>query len=338
MKKFSVCLALILACAWFLFPAHASETLLTEDFESYELNDPLLTGLDVEFADGNWVSNAYRMGEGSGLEADFGISEGESGDLGWTSFDNHLGTKALAINTSATWNRYEYFPTVSPVGITMCSEENYTISTDLYIGHYATGAAIRLFAHNPNQDGMPMNFYMLYFPGSNAGTNLGCRFIKFENGSATELYTDTNTGAIQQLQWYTLNLTYEEGTFHWTCVPRDNYNGDETPWYARSFEGTCTDPTSYRDITAPFEYAAGGQGNMYAYFKNLEITAYDSYVDQQKEKDNFLYADVSETTHTDKVMAIKAAYRVRKLQNRADGANRLFQLWGRLGCGHGNHL
>ncbi len=278
-KVFARCLVLILACTWLLTPVQADvpagssvrRTLITEDFEAYAVNDPLLTGLGVEFAGGNWVSNAYLMGEGAADQVHFGISEGESGNLGWTDFNNTLGTKALAVETAATWNRYEYFPTVSPVGITMRSGNKYTITTDLYISHYATGAAIRLFAHNPNQDGIPMNFYMLYFPGANAGDNKGCRLIKFENGSATELYTDTNTNPIQQLQWYTLNLTYDNGTFQWTCVPRENYNGDEINPGARSFEGTCTDPAPYRDITAPFEYAAGGQGQMYAYFKNLEI-------------------------------------------------------------------
>ena len=263
-KVFALCLTLVLACAWLLIPVQAEETdgsggpvtVVTEDFEAYDLDDPLLTGLDVEFGGDNWVSNAYRMGEGDPTVADFGISDGESGDLGWTNFDNELGTKALALETAATWNRYEYFPTVANKKLTMRSENSYTITTDLYVGHYATGAAIRLFAHNPNQDGLAMNFYMLYFPGANVndGQGQGCRLIKFENGVAEYLYIDPNTGPIQSVQWYTLNLTYENGNFGWSCVPKDgNY---------RSFSGSAADPEPFADIEAPFEYAAGGQVQM----------------------------------------------------------------------------
>ena len=89
-KVFALCLTLVLACAWLLIPVQAEEpdgsgapvTVVAEDFEAYELDDPLLTGLGVEFGGDNWVSNAYRMGEGDPTEAHFGISEGESGDFG----------------------------------------------------------------------------------------------------------------------------------------------------------------------------------------------------------------------------------------------------------------
>lgn len=310
MRKFALCLALILACTWFLIPVHAAETVLTEDFESYEVNSPLLTGLDVTFADGNWVSNAARM-RADGL-GKFGISRGERYDLGWTADEHHLDTNALALETAASWNEWQYFPTIANTKLTMRTDESYTITTDMYIGHYVVGSAIKLFAHNRDASGVAQNFYMLYFPGENVPVDdpigRGCRLIKYENGVTEYLYTDPNTAPIQQLQWYTLTLTYEEGRFAWTCAPRDGGTG-------RSFSGTAVDPEPFQNVTAPFEYAAGGQNELFVYFDNLQIETYDLYVDKNTEKSSVLYADVSKSPDSNHVMEFKTAYRVRKLEN-----------------------